>query len=366
MRIARATAGYSRAVSRRLRVAIVAAVALAAAAGVAVGAVVVAGDEPETKRPSGAPPFVVDLAVRTDPEAKALRRAAQAFERGDRRRAARILQGRTSLQARVGSAFAAWPAQTLARLEELAAANPSSGAVLFHLRARSLLGRRRGRRVRGVAHDPHARSRLGVRRPGLRPALSQLPARSPDLHPELPRGSQHHPAGPRRAARGARPGRTRPRRPGHTALRTRASAARPADLGPAAVRARRPARAPKPRSARRGRGGQVRQGAPRTGVLQARPAQSAVSTRSNRALPSRRAAPVAEPGRARPSAAANGRESDEIAAGKGSKAPPRPSRRRTKAVSNDRTARTERWAGRPMAVDVHRWKTPAGTQVRKP
>jgi tetratricopeptide (TPR) repeat protein len=100
---------------------------------VAVGAVVVAGDEPETKRPSGAPPFVVDLAVRTDPEAKALRRAAQALERSDRRRAARILQGRTSLQARVGSVLAAWPVQTLARLEDLAAANPSSGAVLFHL-----------------------------------------------------------------------------------------------------------------------------------------------------------------------------------------------------------------------------------------
>jgi tetratricopeptide (TPR) repeat protein len=111
----------------------VATVALAAAAGVAVGAVVVTGDEAETKRPSGAPPFVVDLAVRTDREAKALRRAAQAFERGDRRRAARILQGRASLQARVGSALAAWPVQTLVRLEALAAANPSSGAVLFHL-----------------------------------------------------------------------------------------------------------------------------------------------------------------------------------------------------------------------------------------
>jgi tetratricopeptide (TPR) repeat protein len=120
-------------VSRRLRVAIVAAVALAAAAGVAVGAVVVAGDEPETERPTGVPPFVVDLGVRADPEATALHRAVQAFERGDRRRAARILQGRTSLQARVGAALAAWPVRSLARLEDLAAANPSSGAVLFHL-----------------------------------------------------------------------------------------------------------------------------------------------------------------------------------------------------------------------------------------
>jgi tetratricopeptide (TPR) repeat protein len=120
-------------VSRKIRVAIVAAVALAAAAGVAVGAVVVAGDEPETERPTGVPPFVVDLGVRADPEATALRRAVQAFERGDRRRAARILQGRTSLQARVGAALAAWPVRSLARLEDLAAANPSSGAVLFHL-----------------------------------------------------------------------------------------------------------------------------------------------------------------------------------------------------------------------------------------
>ena len=119
--------------SRRIRVAIVAAVALAAAAGVALGAVIVANDEPETKRPSGVPPFVLDLGVRTDPEAQALRRASQAYERGNRRRAERILKGQTSLQAQVGAALAAWPRQTLVRLEDLAEANPASGAVLFHL-----------------------------------------------------------------------------------------------------------------------------------------------------------------------------------------------------------------------------------------
>jgi tetratricopeptide (TPR) repeat protein len=110
----------------------VVAVAAAAAAGVAVGAVLVAGDE-EDKRPSGVPPFVVDLGVRTDPEAQALRRAAQAYQRGDRRRAQEILAGRTSLQARVGAALAAWPDESLQRLEELAEEHPSSGATLFHL-----------------------------------------------------------------------------------------------------------------------------------------------------------------------------------------------------------------------------------------
>jgi tetratricopeptide (TPR) repeat protein len=98
-----------------------------------VGAVVVSGNDADTDRPSGVPPFVLDLGVRTDAEAKALRRASQAYERGDRRRAARILEGQRSLQAQVGAALAAWPQQTLSRLEDLAEANPSSGAVLFHL-----------------------------------------------------------------------------------------------------------------------------------------------------------------------------------------------------------------------------------------
>jgi tetratricopeptide (TPR) repeat protein len=111
----------------------VAAVALAAAGGVALGAVLVGGDENGSKRPSGAPPFVVDLGVRTDPEAQALRQAARVYNRGDRRRAGRIIAGRGSIQSQVGSALASWPAGTVARLEQLARANPGSGAALFHL-----------------------------------------------------------------------------------------------------------------------------------------------------------------------------------------------------------------------------------------
>jgi tetratricopeptide (TPR) repeat protein len=112
---------------------LVAAIALAAAGGLALGAVLVRGDEESADRPSGAPPFVVDLGVRTDPEAAALRRAAQAYGRGERRRAARILARRTSLQAQVGAALATWPNGSRARLEQLAQAHPGNGAALFHL-----------------------------------------------------------------------------------------------------------------------------------------------------------------------------------------------------------------------------------------
>ena len=328
------------------------AAALAAAAGVAVGAVVVAGDEPETKRPSGAPPFVVDLAVRTDPEAKVLRRAGQAFERGDRRRAARILQGRTSLQARAGSALAAWPVQT-SPAGDLASESVERRRPLPSRPARYWTATRTARSRRGARP---ARAIPTRRRPGLTRSFRSFPPRSPTLHPE-----------PARIA--ASPG-WAPPSSSRRSPRTHEADVRVTLLYGLALQrldrpisARRRMRAPPssrpetPKRSSRTRCGSRR--APRTGVLQARPAQSAVSTRSNRALPSRRAAPVAEPSRARPPAAANGRESDEIAPGKGSKAPPRPSRRRTKAVSNDRTARTERWAGRPMAVDVHRWKTPA-------
>jgi tetratricopeptide (TPR) repeat protein len=111
----------------------VAAIAFAAAAGVAVGAMLLGDRGSDGDRPRGVPPFVVDLGVRSDPEAQALRRAAQAYRGGEHARAGRILAGRTSLQAEVGKALASWPEGSLTRLEELANAHPRSGAVLFHL-----------------------------------------------------------------------------------------------------------------------------------------------------------------------------------------------------------------------------------------
>jgi tetratricopeptide (TPR) repeat protein len=108
-------------------------VALAAALGVAAGAALVGRGDDSGERPKGAPPYVVDLGVRDDPEARALRSAAQAYDREQRARAARILAGKTSLQAQVGQVLAQWPEGSRARMEELAQEHPRNGAVLFHL-----------------------------------------------------------------------------------------------------------------------------------------------------------------------------------------------------------------------------------------
>jgi tetratricopeptide (TPR) repeat protein len=119
--------------SRRVRVVLVAAIAVAAALGVAAGAALVGRGGNDDRRQKGVPPYVVDLGVRTDPEARALRRAAAAYRAGQRGRARRILAGQTSIQARVGVALASWPEASTTRLEELALAHPQSGAVFFHL-----------------------------------------------------------------------------------------------------------------------------------------------------------------------------------------------------------------------------------------
>ena len=120
--------------SHRTRVILVVAVALAAAAGVAGGAALFGGDdEPEAARPEGNPPVLVDLGVRTDPEAARLRRAAGKHSHGDFAGARAEFAGGRSLQAEAGEAISAWPDGTLERLEELATLHPKSGAVLFHL-----------------------------------------------------------------------------------------------------------------------------------------------------------------------------------------------------------------------------------------
>ena len=119
--------------TRRSRLVVVAAVAVAAALGVAAGAALVGRNGDDQERPKGAPPFVVDLGVRGDREAQALRRAARLFRDGRRALAGQALDSYSSPQAQVGRALAAWPRRTRDRLEELATTTPTSGAVLFHL-----------------------------------------------------------------------------------------------------------------------------------------------------------------------------------------------------------------------------------------
>ena len=120
--------------SHRTRVILVVAVALAAAAGVAGAAAFFGGDdEPQATRPEGNPPVLVDLGVRTDPEATRLRRAAGKHSHGDLAGARADFAGGRSLQAEAGEAISSWPDGTLERLEELATLHPRNGAVLFHL-----------------------------------------------------------------------------------------------------------------------------------------------------------------------------------------------------------------------------------------
>jgi tetratricopeptide (TPR) repeat protein len=120
----------------RVLVIVVAAAALAAGATVAL-AVITANDEGgkegASKALSGAPPLVLDLGVRNDPEARALRRAERLYGRKQRAAAARLFARYDSAEALVGAAFAAWPDDSLARVERLATRYPKSSLVLLHV-----------------------------------------------------------------------------------------------------------------------------------------------------------------------------------------------------------------------------------------
>jgi tetratricopeptide (TPR) repeat protein len=76
--------------------------------------------------------------LRDDAEARALRRAERAYDRGDRPAArqqftALLEQHPESLQAAVGAAITAWPTATVSRLRQLAAEHPRSSLVQLHL-----------------------------------------------------------------------------------------------------------------------------------------------------------------------------------------------------------------------------------------
>jgi Flp pilus assembly protein TadD len=116
-----------------MRILALVAVFAVAAAAVAVAAGVLARGDDDGGGRKGAPPLVLDLGVRTDPEARDLRRAGVLYAHGNRDDAARIFQRYRSVQARIGLALARWPRGTQGRLEQLSALQPQSGAVRLHL-----------------------------------------------------------------------------------------------------------------------------------------------------------------------------------------------------------------------------------------
>lgn len=117
------------------RARVLAVVGVAAALAVAVVAVVATrGDDAENGGARrGSPVLLLDLGVRTDPEARALRRGAELYASGRHADAARIFARFASPPARIGAAFAAWPRGSLAAVERLAGERRHDSFVLLHL-----------------------------------------------------------------------------------------------------------------------------------------------------------------------------------------------------------------------------------------
>jgi tetratricopeptide (TPR) repeat protein len=109
----------------------------AAVAAVAVTLVAVLGSGAGTSRRSatklsGRPPLELDLGVRGDAEAVALRRASVLYP-GRPAQAAAIFRRYSSVDAQIGSAMAAWPNGTVDRLRRLAADHLHSSEARLNL-----------------------------------------------------------------------------------------------------------------------------------------------------------------------------------------------------------------------------------------
>jgi tetratricopeptide (TPR) repeat protein len=125
-------------VSPRSRVVVFTAAAAAVAVAVVVGVVLLqTGPTPGAaagpKRRPGPPPLTLELGLRTDAEAKALRRAASEYAQGDHGGAERDFAQYDSVEARVGEAFARWPAGTVDRMNQLAGLHPDRAVVQLNL-----------------------------------------------------------------------------------------------------------------------------------------------------------------------------------------------------------------------------------------
>ena len=125
--------------SPRARVVALTAAAAAGAVALVVGVVSLQSEAPRTeaaptaKPQKGAPPLTLELGVRADPEAVALRRAARQYAAGKRTLAGRSFARLDSLEARVGQAFATWPEGTVDHLNRLAGLHPQKAVVQLNL-----------------------------------------------------------------------------------------------------------------------------------------------------------------------------------------------------------------------------------------
>ena len=123
--------------SPRARIIVIAVAAACLAAGGTVALAVITsngkgGKESQPVPLAGAPPLALDLGVRTDPEARALRRADRLLKKR-RAAAARIFARYDSPAAEIGAAIATWPDDSLSKIERLASEQPKDSLVLLHL-----------------------------------------------------------------------------------------------------------------------------------------------------------------------------------------------------------------------------------------
>jgi tetratricopeptide (TPR) repeat protein len=121
-------------VTARTRILAIVGVVALVVASVTVAVAVLSRDDGDGQEiREGNPPLVLDLGVRTDPEATALRRGQRLYSDGDEEEAGRVFARFTSPQAEIGQAFATWPDETLERVERLGVEHPRSAVVQFHL-----------------------------------------------------------------------------------------------------------------------------------------------------------------------------------------------------------------------------------------
>src|SRR6266542_1352204 len=119
--------------SPRARVYALVGAACVVAGGAAAGVVLAigggSGEAPRRARLTGNPPLELDLGVRQDREAVALREAQRLYLSGRRGQAASIFDRHRSLQARVGASMAGPPRQRVGRLRSEARHHPASAVV---------------------------------------------------------------------------------------------------------------------------------------------------------------------------------------------------------------------------------------------
>ena len=120
------------------RVVALTAVTAAVAVALVVGIVALQTDPVGETAPApvpreGAPPLTLELGIRSDREAVALRRAARLYEQGKRAGARRSFAQLDSVEARVGQALSGWPDGTVDRLNRLAGLHPQDAVVQLNL-----------------------------------------------------------------------------------------------------------------------------------------------------------------------------------------------------------------------------------------